>query len=98
MLESNHDVDWLKSGPYPYVLKQRILGDRGHLSNDDAARFARQMAEGGTKQFVLAHLSRENNTPRQALETVQQAVAAFGAAVCVAPRGEVSRAYIAEDC
>ena len=98
VLESNHDVDWLKSGPYPYVLKQRILGDRGHLSNDAAARFARQMAEGGTKQFVLAHLSRENNTPQRALETVRQAVAAFGAAVNVAPRGEVSRAYIAEDC
>ena len=96
VLESNHDVEWLKSGPYPYSLQQRILGDYGHLSNETAARFASQMAQSGTMQFVLAHLSRENNTPQRALETVAQAVTAFGAAVCVAPRGELSCGYRAE--
>ena len=96
VLESNHDVERLKSGPYPYPLKQRILGDYGHLSNNAAARFAAQMAQQGTKQFVLAHLSRENNTPQLALETVSQAVNEFGAAVCVTPRGELSAAYQAE--
>lgn len=96
VLESNHDVEWLKSGPYPYPLQQRILGDRGHLSNDTAARFASLMAQCGTQQFVLAHLSRENNTPQRAWETVSRSVAEFGAAVCVAPRGELSCGYTAE--
>ena len=96
VLESNHDVEWLKSGSYPYPLQQRILGDYGHLSNDAAARFAVQMAQQGTRQFVLAHLSRENNTPQRALETVSCAVAEFGAAVCVTPRGELSCAYQTE--
>ena len=67
--ETNHDVDWLRSGPYPYYLQQRILGDRGHLSNEDAAAFARRMAECGTRCIVLAHLSRENNTPDIARQT-----------------------------
>lgn len=47
----------------PYSLKQRILGPLGHLSNDAAAAFAAQMAHLGTREIVLAHLSRENNTP-----------------------------------
>lgn len=97
VLESNHDVEWLQSGPYPYPLKQRILSDAGHLSNDTAARFARLMASQGTQQFVLAHLSRENNTPARALETISRAVAEFGAAVTVAPRGELSPAYVTEE-
>lgn len=63
VLESNHDVEWLRSGPYPYSLKARILGDEGHLSNDAAAEFAARMARCGTRCIVLAHLSRENNTP-----------------------------------
>ena len=96
VLESNHDVEWLLSGPYPYPLKQRILGDCGHLSNDTAAHFAMQMAQQGTRQFVLAHLSRENNTPQRARETVARAVADFGASVCVTPRGELSCAYLSE--
>lgn len=96
VLESNHDEEWLLSGPYPYPLKQRILSEMGHLSNDTAARFACTMAQQGTAQFVLAHLSKENNTPARALETVQRAVAPFGAAVTVAPRGTLSPAYTAE--
>ena len=96
VLESNHDVEWLKSSPYPYDLKQRILGDYGHLSNDAAAHFAARMAQQGTRQFVLAHLSRENNTPQRALDTVSLAVAEYGASVCVAPRGELSCGYTAE--
>jgi len=96
VLESNHDVEWLKSGPYPYPLQQRILGDYGHLSNDTAARFAVCMAQRGTRQFVLAHLSRENNTPQRALDTVARALSDYDASVCVAPRSEVSCGYEAE--
>ena len=98
VLESNHDVEWLRSGPYPYYLKERILGAYGHLSNDDAARFAVEMARCGTGEIVLAHLSRENNTPAMALHAVQRMLEAHGltAAVTVAPRSELSRCYEVE--
>lgn len=96
VLESNHDVERLRSGPYPYPLKARILSDHGHLSNDAAAAFAAELARSGTRQIVLAHLSRENNTPQLALEAVYGAVAGMGVAVEVAPRGELSRPYVAE--
>jgi phosphoribosyl 1,2-cyclic phosphodiesterase len=96
VLESNHDVEWLRSGPYPYQLKARILSDHGHLSNDTAAEFAAEMVRCGTRQIVLAHLSKENNTPQRALDAVCQALSGTDASVEVAPRGELSRAYVAE--
>lgn len=96
VLESNHDVELLRSGPYPYQLKKRILSAQGHLSNADAAAFAGCLARGGTRRFVLAHLSRENNTPLLAQAAVEAAVAEYGAQVFIAPRGELSCAYCAE--
>ena len=95
VLESNHDVEWLRSGPYPYSLKARILGDEGHLSNDAAAEFAARMARCGTRCIVLAHLSRENNTPQRAWDTVQRRLNTVEAEVLlqVAPRSEVSPPY-----
>lgn len=99
ILESNHDIEWLRSGPYPYSLKQRILGDEGHLSNDAAAAFAVEMARQGTGEIVLAHLSRENNTPARALETVRMALDCAGfekVRLTAAPRGEVSSCYQVE--
>ena len=91
VLESNHDVEWLLSGPYPYYLKQRILGACGHLSNNDAAFLAQRLAASGTRQFVLAHLSRENNTPERARQTVSLALSGLDASVTVAPRGRAQR-------
>lgn len=67
VIESNHDVRMLREGRYPYPLQRRILSDRGHLSNDACAAFLPQLAESGCRRFVLAHLSRENNTPQLAL-------------------------------
>ncbi len=96
VLESNHDVEWLRSGLYPYPLKARILSDRGHLSNDAAAAFAAEMASWGTRQFVLAHLSRENNTPQRAWDTVSAALTGYDVTVTVAPRGELSQPFVAE--
>lgn len=96
VLESNHDVDWLLSGPYPYYLKQRILGACGHLSNNDAAFLAQRLAAFGTRRFVLAHLSRENNTPERARLTVERALSGLDASVTVAPRGQLSGPYGAE--
>ncbi len=63
VIESNHDPEMLRTGPYPYPLKQRILSDRGHLSNEACAGFLPELAKSGTKRFLLAHLSRENNSP-----------------------------------
>lgn len=63
VIESNHDRDMLVSGPYPEFLKQRILSNEGHLSNETASRFALWLAQNGTEKIILAHLSRENNTP-----------------------------------
>ena len=100
VLESNHDVEWLLSGSYPYYLKERILSRWGHLSNEAAADFAVEMARCGTREIVLAHLSRENNTPQRALDTVQRSLDAAGLHVrlSVAPRGELSQCYEAEGC
>lgn len=72
LLESNHDVEMLKAGPYPYELKRRILGRRGHLSNEDAAKAAAELVSRGVKRILLGHLSRENNFPELAYRTVAQ--------------------------
>lgn len=78
VLETNHDVETLRSGPYPYYLKRRILGTEGHLCNEDAARFAVTLAQAGASELILAHLSRENNTPAMALRAVETALSAAG--------------------
>ena len=85
LIEANHDPDMLRAGPYPWYLKRRILSERGHLSNDDCAALACRLAESGTRQIVLGHLSRENNSPALAFRTVSAALAGKGAALYVAP-------------
>lgn len=67
LLESNHDVDMLQFGPYPFPLKQRILSDIGHLSNENAAKTALQLVNSGTEHIMLGHLSKENNHPEIAM-------------------------------
>ena len=74
VIESNHDERALMLGPYPYVLKERIMSKSGHLSNSDAAYLAKRLAEGGAKAILLAHLSKENNAPSLALAEVKEAV------------------------
>jgi len=71
MLESNHDTEMLRMGSYPWHLKRRIAGDRGHLSNGDAGDALIKLAGGTVKAVLLGHLSRENNYPLLALETVK---------------------------
>ena len=70
VLEANHDVEMLKNGSYPYELKQRILGTRGHLSNNTAGQFLLQL-EKMPRRIFLAHLSEQNNLPKLALDTVK---------------------------
>lgn len=84
ILESNHDVRMLTEGPYPYDLKKRILSKRGHLSNEDSAQLSSYLASHGTRSFILAHLSRENNTPDIALDEFLSCVADPKIFVCVA--------------
>lgn len=98
VLESNHDVDMLLSGPYPYALKRRVMGSEGHLSNADAAVFAADSARAGTRSIILAHLSAENNTPQLALDTVGRLLEGvnYTGRLSVAPRSEPGRIHILE--
>ena len=99
VLESNHDEDWLRSGPYPYPLKQRILGDRGHLCNEAGSQLAAQCVQAGAHTVILAHLSRENNTPARAYDVCFRHLSATGVdpehdiRLTVAPRMECGKTY-----
>lgn len=72
LFESNHDVSMLRMGRYPWHLKQRILGDKGHLSNDDGALALSEIIGDRTKKVFLGHLSKENNMKEIARSTVQE--------------------------
>ena len=74
IFESNHDVKMLMDGPYPYILKQRVLSDKGHLSNELSGTYLKELIGDKTKKIVLAHLSEINNTPEVALKTVKEIV------------------------
>lgn len=78
LLESNHDVNMLLNGSYPYQLKRRILSDVGHLSNDVCAQTAVRLIDGGTTRLVLGHLSHENNIPSLAQQTTKCALSQAG--------------------
>lgn len=71
LLEANHDVNMLQVGPYPYYLKQRILGNRGHLSNELSGRLLSELLHDKMQAVILGHLSMENNLPELAYETVR---------------------------
>jgi len=83
IFESNHDIEMLMNGKYPYHLKQRILGDKGHLSNKDCAYYLTEFTSEKTKNVILAHLSEENNCPEKAIEAYNNAYRKCGKA---APR------------
>ena len=74
IMESNHDIELLMTGPYPYILKQRVVGDKGHLSNEMAGNYLKEIIGENTKKIVLAHLSETNNEPNIALETIKSIV------------------------
>ena len=100
VVESNHDIDWLRSGPYPYYLKERILGDRGHLCNEAGAELAARAVQAGAHTVILAHLSRENNTPARAYEITRQRLAVLDdprpVTLSVAPRSEPGPTYLVQ--
>lgn len=100
--ETNHDVDWVRTGPYSYYLKQRILGDYGHLSNESGAELAAFAVESGTRTVVLAHLSQTNNTPVHAYETAALRLLAMGCdperdiSLTVAPASTLGPTFLLE--
>ena len=71
LLEANHDIRMLETGPYPYYLKQRILSDHGHLCNEIAGRLLCRLLNDNLSTVMLGHLSKENNYPDLALEAVK---------------------------
>jgi phosphoribosyl 1,2-cyclic phosphodiesterase len=75
LLESNHDLEMLKDGPYPWAVKQRVLSRVGHLSNHATAEFLAHDYDGGATYIVLGHLSEQNNAPELALFAAEQAIA-----------------------
>jgi len=98
-LEANHDVNMLQVGSYPYPLKQRILGERGHLSNEASGKLLCRILHDNVKAVVLSHLSKENNLPELAYETVRMEVTMSGLPyrggdfpLYVAKRSELSEA------
>jgi phosphoribosyl 1,2-cyclic phosphodiesterase len=71
IFESNHDINMLMTGPYPYILKQRVVSDKGHLSNEQSGNYLKELIGDKTKKIILAHLSETNNTRDIALKTVK---------------------------
>ena len=71
LLEANHDLHMLEVGPYPYPLKRRVMGDKGHLSNELSGRLLCDILHDNLKHIVLGHLSKENNYESLAYETVK---------------------------
>ncbi len=91
ILEANHDIQMLKNGSYPERLKERILADSGHMSNEVCAKTALALTKRGTKRIMLAHLSEENNTPTLAYDTVKSQLEGIdGVELVVADRYEVT--------
>jgi phosphoribosyl 1,2-cyclic phosphodiesterase len=88
ILESNHDLDMLKIGPYPWHVKQRVLSRHGHLSNRATAAFLSEDFDGMAQVLVLAHLSENNNHPEIARLTAQEALSRR-------PGGEQTVLYLA---
>ena len=98
-VEANHDIRMLQAGPYPYYLKQRILGSRGHLCNEKAGSLIRELCSDRLKNVILGHLSKENNYPQLALETVKLEFRDFWESgkktgLSVAPRSEASELVV----
>lgn len=101
LLEANHDVNMLQVGPYPYYLKQRILGDKGHLSNENSGKLLCRILHDNLKKIFLGHLSKENNFPELAYEAVRMEISmgdtpykAGDFDISVANRSEVTKPVI----
>ena len=94
LLEANYDPEILKYSSYPYLLKKRISGDSGHLSNIMAGKTLANLYNSGLKNALLVHLSKENNFPELAYETVYNEISNFkDLSLNVAPRDNPSKLF-----
>ena len=96
VIEANHDKVMLKNGPYPPFLKQRVLSKHGHLSNDDCAKLACLLADSGTRQIILGHLSQQNNTPEAAETAVSKALSGTNVRIYTAPANQLLEVLIGD--
>lgn len=100
IIEANHDRNMVKNGSYPGFLKRRVLSEYGHLANNDSGSLAAQLVSSGARYIQLSHLSRENNTPELARETVECALLKKGIVMGkdveldVAPPHTMCRTYV----
>lgn len=100
VIEANHDIELLRYGPYPHHLKKRVLSDHGHLSNKVCGHFAASLVQSGTRGIILAHLSKQNNTPRLAYDTVADVMLSAGitdgdgVTLAVSPYDDPGKCYI----
>jgi phosphoribosyl 1,2-cyclic phosphodiesterase len=96
LLESNHDLDMLKVGPYPWSVKQRVMGRRGHLSNDIVSEYIRDDVDGELQTLMLGHLSEHNNHPEIVRMVASQAMErrGLGAKLVVAEPRKQSEAFV----
>jgi phosphoribosyl 1,2-cyclic phosphodiesterase len=96
VLESNHDLDMLKVGPYPWSVKQRVMGRRGHLSNDVVSEFIRDDLDNSVQTLLLGHLSEHNNHPEIVRLVASQAIERRGleTRLIVAPPRRQSEVFL----
>ncbi|WP_293645304.1 hypothetical protein [Thiolapillus sp.] len=90
LLECNHDVQMLQNGPYPPRLQERVGGNYGHLSNDQAARILAQIDHGRLQHLVIGHVSEKNNSPDLARRTLAGVCESLDARLSVLEQGNVS--------
>lgn len=90
IIESNHDEVMLMDGPYPRFLKERVISDKGHLSNKTTAKYLRKIIGENTKHIILAHLSEKNNTEKKALEAMSEEELDTKAKIIIARQTEES--------
>lgn len=90
LIESNHDEEMLMNGPYPPFLKQRVISDKGHLSNRVTAEYLNEVVGDDTKYVLLAHLSEKNNTPDLAFKTSKEAIKNHKISLMIAKQDEES--------
>ena len=91
VLEANHDPEMLQNGPYPWPLKQRIKGRRGHLSNNDSSDLLKEVLHDNLRHVILAHLSEENNTPEKAAGVIEPVLANSRAKLEIARQDQPSQ-------
>lgn len=89
LIESNHDEKMLMEGPYPYYLKQRVISDKGHLSNKTTAKYLSSLVGDNTKYIILAHLSEKNNTEDLAKNAVTEKLKDKNIEILIARQDEV---------